>query len=149
MAAPVVIMTTASTQAVGLVAQTRNPYSSVRLIQMKWNGTVSHCEKATIAARLASEKATHATSTQAKCPWKRGRCSGQRSPGGRCGQRMCHGHGHGGGQAWAGSRVSGPSRCELITLTTHRLDQVEAQLGPEPPDAHVHHVGARVEVVAP
>src|SRR5580692_744423 len=102
---------------------------------MKWKGTVSQCEKITIAARLATEKTAHATSTQAKRPWwKRGRCSGQRSPGGRCGQRMCHGH----GQAWAGSRVRWPSRCELITLTTHRLDQLEAQLGPEPPDAHVH-----------
>src|SRR5215467_10472399 len=115
---------------------------------MKWNGTVSQCEKITIAARLVTEKATQATSTQATRPWwKRGRCSGQRSPGGRCGQ--CMRHGHGCGQVWAGCRGSGSSRCELITLTTNRLDQLEAQLGPEPPDTDVHHVGAGVEVVAP
>src|SRR5215470_9884706 len=92
---------------------------------MKWNGTVSQSRKITIAARLTREKATQATSTQATRPWwKRGRYSGQRSPGGR-------------------------SRCELITLTTHRLDQLEAQLGPEPPDTDVHHVGAGVEVITP
>src|SRR5580700_2865905 len=105
---------------------------------MKWKGTVSQCEKITIAARLATEKTTQATSTQATRPWwKRA----------RCGQRMRHGHG--GGQVWAGCRGSGASRCELITLTAHRLDQLEAQLGPEPPDTYVHHVGAGVEVVAP
>src|SRR5579859_7315690 len=134
-------MTTASTQAVGRVGQTRNPYSSVRLIQMKWNGTVSQCEKITIAARLATEKPAQATSTQASRPRKRGQCS----PGGRCGQRVCHGHD--GGPAWPGGPGRGRSGCELITLTTHRLDQFKAQLGPEPPDAHVHHVRARVEVV--
>src|SRR5947208_14244239 len=99
---------------------------------MKWNGTVSQSRKITIAARLTREKAAQATSTQAiRLWWKRGRCSGQRSPGGRCGQRMRHGHGD--GQVWAGGRVGGRSRCELITLTAHRLDQLEAQLGPEPP----------------
>src|SRR5215467_11971858 len=117
---------------------------------MKWNGTVSQSRKITIAARLTREKATQATSTQATRPWwKRGRCSGQRSPGGRCGQCQCMRHGHGGGQVWAGCRGSGSSRCELTALTAHRLDQLEPQLGPEPPDTNVHHVGPWVEVVPP
>ena len=55
---------------------------------MKWNGTVSQCEKITIAARLTSEKAAQATSTQANGQCTRGRWTGQRSPGGRCGHRM-------------------------------------------------------------
>src|SRR5215831_12288263 len=79
MAAAVVSMTAASTHMVGLVDQTRNPYSSVRLIQMKWNGTVSHWEKTTIATRLATEKAPHATSTHANGHRSAGR------PGGQCG----------------------------------------------------------------
>ena len=41
MAAAVVAMTTPSTASVGRVAQVRNPYTSVKLIQMKWKGTVS------------------------------------------------------------------------------------------------------------
>ena len=41
MAAPVVAMTTPSTTSVGRGAQVRNPYTSVKLIQMKWKGTVS------------------------------------------------------------------------------------------------------------
>src|ERR1019366_3753348 len=50
-----------STHSVGLVAQTRKPYSSVRLIQMKWNGTVSQRAKITIDARLTREKPTQAS----------------------------------------------------------------------------------------
>src|SRR5882672_9851172 len=38
---------------------------------------------------------------------------------------------------------------ELITLTPHRLDQLEAELGTDPPDAHVHHVGPGIEIIAP
>ena len=41
MAAAVVAMTATSTHSVGRGAQVRNPYSSVKLIQMKWKGTVS------------------------------------------------------------------------------------------------------------
>src|SRR5512132_258295 len=62
MNAPVVSITTASTVKVGLVRQTRKPYRTVRLTQMKWNGTVSHEEMMSIAARLASENSTQATS---------------------------------------------------------------------------------------
>src|SRR6516165_2372214 len=38
---------------------------------------------------------------------------------------------------------------ELISGTTHRLDQLEAELRPEPPDADVDDVGTGVEIVAP
>src|SRR5580700_9860535 len=38
---------------------------------------------------------------------------------------------------------------KLVALTAHRLDQAEAQLGPQPAYADVHHVGAGVEIVAP
>src|ERR1039457_5397430 len=65
MAANGVATTTASTHSVGLVAQTRKPYSSVRLIQMKWNGTVSQRAKITIDARLTREKPIQPASTQA------------------------------------------------------------------------------------
>src|SRR5215470_17831458 len=129
---------------------------------MKWNGTVSQCEKITIAARLATEKAAHATSTQANGQWTRGRWTGHRSAGGRCGHRMARwGNGSLADRAaspgWAArrgcvARRARPGRClggEPISLTAHRLDQVEAELGPQPPNADVHHVRARVEVVAP
>src|ERR1700684_2335418 len=38
---------------------------------------------------------------------------------------------------------------ELIAFTAHRLDQVEAKLGPQAPHAHVDDVRARVEVIPP
>src|ERR1700722_7268549 len=38
---------------------------------------------------------------------------------------------------------------ELIALTPDGLDQVEAELGADAPYAHVHHVGAGIEIVAP
>src|SRR5438093_12123631 len=59
---PVNPITAASTESVGRVRQTRKPYRTVRLTQMKWNGTVSHEGMMSIAARLASENSTHATS---------------------------------------------------------------------------------------
>src|SRR6266566_2092623 len=59
---PVNPITAASTVRVGRVRQTRNPYRTVRLTQMKWNGTVSHVGMTSIAARLASENTTQATS---------------------------------------------------------------------------------------
>ena len=48
----------ASTIAVGRGAQTRKPYRSVRLIQMKWNGIVSQLGHAIIAATFAAANAT-------------------------------------------------------------------------------------------
>src|SRR2546422_9878774 len=64
MSAPVVTMTTASTVRVGPVRQTRKPYRTVRLTQMKWNGTVSQLGIRSIAARFAIENSTQATSSQ-------------------------------------------------------------------------------------
>src|SRR5512133_3716986 len=60
----VVAMTAPSTHIVGRVRHTRNPYSRVRLTQMKWNGTVSHVGMSAMTARLARANATHAMSTQ-------------------------------------------------------------------------------------
>src|SRR5262245_28862865 len=130
---------------------------------MKWNGTVSQREKTTIATRLAMEKATHATSTQANGHRSAGRPRGQCRPGGRCGQcRLGSRSGQcspavGPGQSmvrsvaaswcrrWPGTASGG----ELVALTTHRLDQFEAELGAQPAHADVHHVRAGVEVVSP
>src|SRR6202042_3845575 len=44
-------------------------------------------------------------------------------------------------QAWLGG--------ELVSGTAHRLDQVEAELRPEPPDADIDDIGTGVEVVTP
>src|SRR5258707_391544 len=40
-------------------------------------------------------------------------------------------------------------RGELVSFTTHRLDQVETEFGAEAADADVDHVGAGIEVVPP
>src|ERR1700677_126929 len=53
------------------------------------------------------------------------------------------------GQPRRGSLLASSVGHELIALTPYRLDQVKAQLGAEPADAHVDHVGPRVELVAP
>src|SRR5215471_17073279 len=119
---------------------------------MKWNGTVSQREKTTIATRLASEKTTHAMSTQANGHWDMrrsrgegrlaGRC-GQCSAGGRCGQCKVPGQrgiaGHrrvAGKRRVAGQRRRRPgtaSRGKPVALTAHRLNQVETELGTQPP----------------
>src|SRR5438046_827980 len=130
MAAPVVAMTAPSTASVGRGAQVRNPYTSVKLIQMKWNGTVSQPANAKIATRLTAENTAHPASSRA----------------GRNGQLSL-----------MANRPSPPMRParppsavgKLIALTAYRLDQAEAELGPQAPHAHVDHVGARVEVVSP
>ena len=67
MAAAVVAMTTPSTASVGRGAQVRNPYTSVKLIQMKWKGTVSQPANAKIATRLTAENAAH-TGVQQRRP---------------------------------------------------------------------------------
>src|SRR5947207_15033426 len=110
---------------------------------MKWNGMVSQREKITMATRLASEKTTHATSSQANGQRRVGRPGDQRQrrPGGRSG--ICR---------LAGRCRRPPDTAsggEPIALTTQRLDQVEAELGAQPTHADVHHVRARVEVVSP
>ena len=64
MKVPVVTMTTASVQAVERTLQTRKPYSSVTLTQMKWNGTVSQSPNHSMATRLSPAKIPHAISIQ-------------------------------------------------------------------------------------
>src|SRR3981081_692989 len=91
---------------------------------MKWNGMVSQFAKKRIAARFTAEKAPQAMSSGA------GRMARQPP------DRRLH----------ASIR---PSRRELITLTAHCPDQVEAELGAEPPDAHIDHVRPRIEVEPP
>jgi len=44
--------------------QTRKPETSVRLIQMKWNGIVSQPGQAIIAAKFAAANATHSSPTR-------------------------------------------------------------------------------------
>src|SRR6266480_2511103 len=117
---------------------------------MKWNGTVSQREKTTMATRLASENPTQATSSQANGQRTggrpRGHCRpdgwpGQRSPASQCGPASRFGQ----CRRPPGTTSGG----EPIALTTHRLDQVEAELGAQPPHADVDHVRARIEVVSP
>ena len=111
MAAAVVAMTTPSTTSVGRGAQVRNPYTSVKLIQMKWKGTVSQPATAKIATRLRAENTAQPVSSTA----------------GRNGQLSLT------------TIPPSPARCpagpasavaELVTLTAYRLDQAEAELGP-------------------
>ena len=107
MAAAVVAMTTPSTTSVGRGAQVRNPYTSVKLIQMKWKGMVSQLATAKIATRLRAENIAQTVSSNA----------------GRNGQFSLT------------TTPPSPARpasavAELVTLTAHRLDQAEAELGP-------------------
>src|SRR5262249_18901540 len=97
---------------------------------MKWNGTVSQPAKAKMAIRLTAENAAQATSSRT------GR-NGQLSLMARPPSPVMR-------SAMPPSAVG-----ELIALTAHRLDQAEAELGPQPPHAHVDHVGTRGEVVSP
>src|ERR1700683_828465 len=94
---------------------------SVRLAQMRWKGTVSQQGNMNMRSRLARAKTVHTTSI------RRG----------------------GYGQPRRGSLLASSPGHELIALTPHGLDQVEAQLGAESADAYVDHVGPRVELVAP
>ena len=130
MAAAVAAMTTPSTHSVGRGAQVRNPYSSVKLIQMKWKGTVSQPANAKIAIRLRTEKTAHTASSNAGLNGQLSLMANLPSPEMR--------------PARPPSVVG-----ELVTFTAYRLDQAEAELGPQASYAHVDHVGARVEVVSP
>jgi hypothetical protein len=58
----VVTMTAPSTHVVVREDHVRKPYSTVRLIQMKWNGIVSQSWNQKIAIRLSSEKMAQPTS---------------------------------------------------------------------------------------
>src|SRR5579862_2385217 len=133
MPAAVVAMTAPSTHSVGAVAQVRNPYSSVKLIQMKWNGIVSQPGNTRIAARLIAEKTAHAASSN---PGRKGQLSLTANL-----PNPDHG--------LTGAELSGSAPGELISLTAHRLDEAEAELGPQAPHAHVDDVRAGVEVVPP
>src|SRR5438045_9091475 len=62
MLAPVAAATIASTIPVATGRQTRNPKTTVRLIQTKWNGIVSQLGHATIAAKFAAAKTAQAAS---------------------------------------------------------------------------------------
>src|SRR5580693_9401450 len=102
---------------------------------MKWNGIVSQYANQYIATRLSAEKTAHPMSSA------RG-LYGQRSATRRAAARLAVARRFLLAAPW----LPGD---ELIAFTPHRLDQVEAEFGPQPPDAYVHHVGARVEVIAP
>src|SRR5205085_11122760 len=96
---------------------------SVRLIQMKWNGTVSQFSNLKIASRLTAENAAHAASSSAGRKGQLSRIASRPSPDTR--------------PARPGSLASATGK--LVTLTAYRLDQVEAELGPQPPHAHVEY----------
>src|ERR1700678_3614890 len=104
--------TALAAHSVGPRFQVRNPYTRVRLAQMRWNGIVSQPGNMNMKSRLTRAKIHHATSI---------------ARGGYGHQKR--------GSLWVAS-----ARHELITLTPHRLDQLEAELGAEPAHAHVDHV---------
>src|SRR5580698_4671000 len=119
---------------------------------MKWNGIVSQCEKIRMQARLASENSTQTRSTQAP---RHGQENASRRAwpcqptAGSAGQRPGSRASRGRNRLVCAGLASPASRGELVSLTAHRFDQVEAQLRAEPADAHVDHVRAGVEVIAP
>src|SRR4051794_12613229 len=51
--------------------------------------------------------------------------------------------------SFAGPRRGRLSGGELISLTPDRLDELIAELGPQPPDAHAHDVGRRLVFIPP
>src|SRR5256885_4076987 len=114
---------------------------------MKWNGMVSQRENQTMDARLTREKATQARSTQAPGNGHDGACRHPHLSPEACELRMNGSPSRSGCRSPVVSarRSAAPgSGGELIALTAHRLDEAEPELGAEPPDAHVHHVGAGV-----
>src|ERR1700722_19483661 len=103
------------------------------LAQIAWNGMVSQPGNMKMKSRLASAKTVHTVSI---------------TPGGQ-GQPRRASHGAVSACGIVPASAPGSPGDELITLTPYGLDQLEAQLGAEPPDAHVYHVRAGIEVVAP
>src|SRR5207302_1841374 len=63
MLAPVARITTDRTDHIAREDQTRTPYTSVRLIQTKWNGIVSQLGQAIIATQFAAAKTAHPASS--------------------------------------------------------------------------------------
>src|ERR1700743_1408666 len=115
---------------------------------MKWNGMVSHPGKMTMKSRLARLKTIQAVSTR-PLRWD----SIHRDKPDRRDEATGYGAAPGpvpvaGRASWPGLASCSASD-ELIALTPHGLDQVEAELGAQSPDARVDDVGAGVRVVAP
>src|SRR5215831_1314952 len=87
-----------------------------------------------MAMRLTAEKAPQITSSASGL-------NGQRNASSQAGAPDAAG---------AALTAAAPGlRDKLITLTPHGLDQLEAELGTDPPDAHVHHVRSGIEIIAP
>src|ERR1700761_3273053 len=107
------------------------------LAQIMWNGMVSQPGNMKMKSRLASAKIVHAVSMT---PGGQGQPSRGSQRGNRGRVTAC---------GIVPASVPGSPGDELIALTPHGLDQVEAELGADPPHAHVPHVGARIEIVAP
>src|ERR1035438_6539084 len=97
---------------------------------MKWKGMVSQPGMAKMATRLIAEKTAHPASSHQGRNGQLSLTAKRPSPNRRPARL---------------ASVAG----KLVALTAHRLDQAEAQLGSQPPHAHVDDVGARVEIVAP
>src|ERR1700743_1023605 len=92
-----------------------------------------------MAIRLSAEKAAQITSSASEL-------NGQRSASSQAGAPEAAGATSIAGMSIAAVPALGD---ELISLTPHGLDQLEAELGTDPPHAHVHHVGAGIEFIAP
>src|SRR6201996_2598220 len=107
------------------------------LAQIMWNGMVSQPGNMKMKSRLASANIVHTVSITpgGQGHPKRGSQRGSRETVNACGT--------------VSDSLSHSLGDELIALTPYGLDQVETELGANPPDAHVHHIGAGVEVVAP
>src|ERR1700761_8594163 len=108
------------------------------LAQIMWNGMVSQPGNMKMKSRLASANIVHTVSIT---PGGQGHPRRDSQRGSREAVNACG--------AVPDDSLSHSLGDELIALTPHGLDQVEAELGANPPDTHVHHIGARVEVVAP
>src|SRR5215469_3832498 len=136
-AANVVTTIAASTQIVDPVLRTRKLYSSAKVIQIRWNGTASQCSKIRIPARPRIHSTIQARSIQPSQDRSRSK-SGTRV----C--RPCQARTLAG--AASGRLASGS---ESVSCTTYRLDQLEPQLGPQPANADVDYIRARIKVNAP
>src|SRR5262245_53679762 len=114
-----------TTSTVGPMGHTRKPYTSVTARNIRWYGIVSSPGIATIAASITTANAASAESTSTAPLILRRR------------------DGAGGGAATASGGL------DLVTDIAHRVNDVSWQLATQPRHAGVHHVGPRVEVVAP
>src|SRR5580700_7572914 len=151
MAANVVAIIAARTHRVGLVFLIRKLYRSANAIQIRWNGIASHRSKMTIPARPRIQSTIQAMSSH---PAQLSRPPASAAGAGNTAAAALS-------SPPSVARRSGPavplarwptlarSGSEPITRTAHRFDQVEPELGPQPPDADVHHIRSGVEIDAP